>query len=441
MSLLDSDQQAAITRLIEHDRTLLIAGMGAGKTVVALTAAAELLDMKAVKRVLVVAPVRVCNLVWATEHMKWSHLQGLTVALATGTPAKRRAAFSSDAQIVVVNIENIAWMVGEKLYEGFDGVVFDESSRLKSVGSVAVKRLRHRLKGFKWRVCMSGTPVSEGLLDLYAQMLLLGLHTVLAATKQDYLDKWFMPTDYERHSWAPRERSGESIARAISVYTHVVPDYTHTLPPLTIDPVKVLMPPEAMKEYRQLARTSVLADVTAVNAAVLQGKLQQVAAGFVYTDSDEKNARTIHDAKVIAAREWIAEAAEHGERAIIVYQWDWQRDALAAQGVELFTSTLKNYERWNSGQIAVMGLHPKSAGHGLNLQDGGFSMLWLSPVWSRDLWDQTIARLWRRGQSSPVRVNVLVAEDTVDNFVLDRLENKEAALRGFLDHLESIQTV
>ena len=112
MSLLDSDQQAAITRLIEHDRTLLIAGMGAGKTVVALTAAAELLDMKAVKRVLVVAPVRVCNLVWATEHMKWSHLQGLTVALATGTPAKRRDAFSSDAQIVVVNIENIAWMVG-----------------------------------------------------------------------------------------------------------------------------------------------------------------------------------------------------------------------------------------------------------------------------------------------------------------------------------------
>lgn len=438
MDLLGEDQQNAITRLVEHDETLLIAGMGAGKTVIALSAIAELLETGVLTRVLVIAPLRVCNHVWRYEADLWDHLSGLNVAVATGTPAKRRAAFDSTANVVVVNVENVAWMVDAKLHLLFNGLCCDESSRLKSTGTKAVKKLRHVVKHFDWKVCMSGTPVAEGLIDLYAQMLMLGANGVLARTKQLYLDRFFVPLDFDRHQWEPRKTAAADIAKLSSPYVHVMPDYTHTLPPLSVTTVDVIMPDAAMREYHRLGRDMVLDDVTAANRAVLQGKLQQIAAGFVYTDDEPKTARTIHIAKTLALAEWLADCRAAGETGLVVYSWDWQKWALRDLDIPLLGDDNDLYTHWNNRAVPFLGIHPKSAAHGLNLQRGGWRMLFLSPVWSLDLHDQTIARLWRRGQTMPVRVDVLVSVGTVDHVVMFGLNGKETAAREFLEHLEGL---
>ena len=446
-SLLDTDQQAAITRLVEHDNTLLIGGMGAGKTVIALTAMKELLDLGAVKRFLVVAPKRPIEQAWTDDLTKWEHLQKLRwrIDYATGTPDERRLVMSCKAQIVFINFENLAWLANNyEIPKYFDGLLIDEISKLKNTGGTTFKRIRRHLRKIPWRTGMTGTPVSEDLVGLFGQMLIVDAGVALGRNKQKYLTEYFEPTDYEQRNWAARPGMEAVIAAMVRPVTHVIPDYTHTLPKLTVRPRYVTLPGPVMDCYRQMARDYVLdglpegQETVALNEAVMTTKLRQIACGAVYTQSedDERGLHHLHQVKERELERVLIECAQARQSLLVVYEYKYQLDMLRDLGFRIVTEDSTAIRDWQAGDVERMAIHYKSAGHGLNLQAGGHRMLWLAPQWSRDMHDQTIARLWRRGQSEPVLVEILAAAGTIEELeVITRLEGKAGHHDRFIQHL------
>lgn len=440
-SLLDEHQDAAVTRLVERDETLLVAGMGAGKTIIALTAIEELLGLSELSRVLVVAPLRVATHVWAHEHELWQHTCELRVGVAVGTPVHRAAVLQDmKLNVVVINYECLASAAdGFDLPTLFDGVVFDELDKCKSTGTRMFRAFRKYIRRFPWRVGMTGTPVSENLDALFGELLIVNNGATFGRNRTKFLELYFSP-NWDRTQWTIRgPREEIEIANLAAPYIHTVPDYRHTLPALHHASISIEIGTVGRDAYRTLAKHSVLEDVTAVNEAVLIGKLQQVASGFVYRDAEDvecgaERTRWIHDAKREAFRAWLASMSEP---ALIVYLWDAQREWLVDADVPLISDA--HIELWQSGRLPFMGLHPKAAAHGLNLQAGGARMLWLSPQWSRTAHDQTIARIWRRGQTSEVRVDTLIAASTADELVLERLAGKAGFHERFMTHLAELE--
>ena len=441
------DQVQAVERLFENDHTLLVAAMGAGKTVVSLTAIAELLDEGVLKRVLVVAPVKVCKNVWATECDKWAQLKGVVeVADASGSNAGRRvAALRSSAQVVCINFENLPWLFREfKAKEMFDGLVIDELTKLKNTGGAQFKAIRPRLKDFVWRVGMTGTPVSEDWTGLFGQMLIVDGGERLGTRKDGYLRKYFYPTDYNEYNWEMYAWAAEKIAGKIQEVVYTMPDYRDQLPQLSDERVYVPLPPALRLQYDELRRSLAVelgtagVTVTADTAAILSNKLQQCASGFLYPSRTDEGQRGeavyLSDYKLERARIEISSILARGGAVIVCYWFaaDLERLLGLFPGSELNDKTIAE---WNDGERDVLLLHPKSAGHGLNLYEGGADMLWLGPIWSRDARMQTIARIWRRGQNHKVRVKTLIGEGTVDELVWDRAEGKEDHEILFRQHL------
>jgi hypothetical protein len=379
---------------------------------------------------LVVAPLKVCNKVWRTEHQNWEHLQHLDVAIATGTEATRKAAIESGAQITVINFENLKWLF--KHYgktHGFDGLIVDELSKLKTSGGTNFKALRPQRKKFNWVVGMTGTPVSEDWLGLYGQMLIVDGGVRLGTRQDRYKEKYFYPTDYNQYNWALRDGSSEAIADVISDVVHVMPDYRDALPDISYITIDVVLPEQARDVYDELRDTFVTGDIEASNAAVLSGKLQQAAAGFLYRE--DADAVVLHTAKLDALAGWVGNTP-----VMVVYWFKWELAQLLARYPEAMTLDEEGaVEEWNAGRLNVLLVHPRSGGHGLNLAQGGSLVVWLSPTWSRDLYEQTNARLWRRGQTSGVRVVELLAVDTVDGVVAARVDSKAAYHKLLLSHL------
>ena len=398
LTSLTPDQLRAIDRL--QDSCLLIAPMGAGKTIVAGIAA-----VRRGLRTLVVAPVTVCRQVWGREHLRWDCMPEVT--LAVGTPEQRKRGLR-EGHITCINFENLHTAD----LRGYDGLIVDESTRIKSPGSRAFRALRRHT--FQWVVCMTGTPVTEGVEALYAQMLLVN-RDVLGTNFEAFKGRYGI-TDYSRR-WQPYSWAGAELAERVAPWTHTMPDYAR--PPLRVERWPVECDLDA---YAQLARDWVLGDVEAANAGVLAGKLQQIAAGFAYRV--DGSVEEYADHKRRAALEWM----QGRERGIIVYQWKEQ-----ARWLGLNT----DIDAWVRGDEQWLMIHPRSAGHGLNLQAGN-QMLWLSPCWSLDLWDQTMARIWRRGQTRECEVTVLVASNTIDEVVLARLRDKKRAAQLFQAHLEGL---
>jgi hypothetical protein len=420
--LLDTDQQAAITRLVEYDHTLLHAGMGAGKTVIAATAMTEL-----PMRFLVVAPLGVCETTWRSEFETWSHLDPGDVAYALGGVKARTAAVRSGAKVTVINFENLPWLRKLVKQPEWEGLLIDEGTKMSTAGSERFKSIRSWIPKFQWRCVMTGAPVPEGLDRLYAQMLLVDGGACLGRNKQNFLDRWFQPTDYERRNWEPRPELVGEMLRRVAPYVWSVPDYRGSLPGLTVREIPVDLPEGAMLQYRQLLRDSVLGEVEAVNEAVLTGKLQQAAAGFLY-GTDE--VMRLHEAKWDVLERELCRTAE---ATIVVYAFTEEREGLEERGIPIYSSAMLG--AWNAGKVPIMGIHPRSCGHGLNLQHGGRRMLWMGPGWSRDQHDQVIARLWRRGQTRDVDVGLLVARGTVDEAVMLRLAGKAEWEEVFRAHI------
>lgn len=450
LSLLGQEQQAAVTHIYENDSTYLIGQMGSGKTVVALTAAMELLRDASpepafeggdddVRRVLVVAPPRVITDVWSKEHTTWSHLSHLNVGIARGTPEERLNVVRTDAEIVVLSFDTLPWFF-ETFggTHGFDMLVIDEITKMKA-GGVAFKALRKRLNDFKVRVVMTGTPVAESWTDLFYCMLACDGGALFGRNKQAFLNKYFYPVDFERRNWAILPHCIDTVTDLISDTVVVLPDYVDQLPPLTEEVFDVGLGPHAREYYDTFERDSINDVATADSAAVQVGKLQQIASGFIYPDEEYALPVYVHDEKLAAA----GRLSQEGP-TIFVYQFKEELGRLKERfpdGAQLGVSDKQDAATlalWRSGELEQLFLHPKSAGHGLDLT-AGCRMVIMSPIWSRDLMRQVIARIWRRNQTEPCWVRILCAVNTVDGDIVAREQGKGGHMELLMGRLNKIK--
>lgn len=433
-------QRQATQFIIDHDEAAIFLGMGLGKSVITLTAIWQLmLDYFTISRVLVIAPLRVARDTWPAEIAKWDHLRGLTVAVAVGTKQDRLNALAASAMVTVINRENIPWLISQLGSAWpFDMVVIDELSSFKNHRAkrfMALVKMRPHVK--RW-VGLTGTPASNGLMDVWAGFRLLDGGQRLGRFITRYRERWFVPDKrggMQIFTYKPRVGAEDEIYGAIGDMTLSMRTTDHLqLPELTVTTTLVTLEPKERKIYEQLKADLVLdldgATIDAANAAALSGKLLQLASGAIYTGDGQW--APVHDRKLDALED-LYEAA-NGSPLLVAYWFTHDRKRITArfpQARELKTSA--DIEAWNQGEITLGLIHPASAGHGLNLQSGGHLLVWFSLTWSLELYQQTNARLYRQGQSEPVTITHLVAEGTLDEAVLKALDAKDATQAALID--------
>jgi len=413
---------------------MILAPVGAGKTAITLTAMTELIAEGHVKRWLVLAPKRVCTDVWPVEQPKWA--PDFEIAIATGTPAQRQAAFDSAASIVVTNYDNIQSLPD---LSGFDGVVFDELTRLKNPSGKRFKALLAHLDKIPFRWGLTGSFTSNGLEDVFGQCKVID-QKLLGRAKGAFLQKYFVCINRDFGDWQPRKGALEQVMDAIRPATFVLDpgEYSDKLPQLNVVEMRCDMLDR--KPYEKMKRDLVLEygedKIIAANAAAVTNKLQQMASGFVYDNktiaSEEKGKFTMKQKVIWFSThkfELIEEILNENQRdnTIIVYNYkeelaELQRRYPHARTIDDFNAI----ERWNKGEIELLLIHPKSAGHGLNLQFGGCKIIFLSMPWSLELFEQTVGRLHRGGQTKDVWCYLLICNKTIDERIWGALQDKRA---------------
>jgi SNF2 family DNA or RNA helicase len=434
-------QGKAVDYAIEKKRCVLALDMGMGKSVSTLTAIADLTGAGLVGKALVIAPLRVCNSVWAQEARKWQHTEQLRVSVATGSARSRTAALFKTADVYVINKENVPWIVD---YYGdnwpFDMVVIDESSTFKNAQSKRFKALKKMLPNIQRMVLLTGTPSPNGLHDLWAQMYLVDFGERLGRTLTGFRQRFF-ETDYFGHKYELRAGSAEKIESVISDRVmHMSADDYLDLP----DRIDIVAPVDlntkAFAGYKNFEKTSLAEledghEVEAINAAVLAGKLMQYANGAMYTDANGAWCET-HTAKLDALSDIVDDNA--GETMLVAYNFksDLERLRKRFPQAVVLDKEQSTIDRWNSGSIPMLLAHPASAGHGLNLQSGGALCVWLGMTWNLEYYLQFNARLHRQGQTRPVRIIHLVGRDTIDERVLNVLKSKDATQSALLKALK-----
>lgn len=442
---LTGDQQSAIDRLYAGN-LLFIAPVGFGKHVCLQTAAEELLEDGELNRIIVLTTLKNATQVWGAEHLKWGHLHG--VGVAVGTAEERMAVLQGDARIVVINNENVPWLMNEHRAEfrklGFDGLIIDEISKYKTAGSKGVKALRPLIKDFKWRVGASATPVAECGADIYTQMLIIDNGASLGRNRDTFMRTYFMQMDYSGYSWSLQPGAQSRLAAAVAKSCLVADStsYEASLPGLNGEVVEIPLNEDGWEAYQDMAKDMWIQlgfhdDAEAVNEAVLAGKLQQLASGFVYP-STNLPAVWFSRGKLIWLEKFLARS---DSPVLIMYNFTAELTAIRGSrwggGIPVYANNPAVLERrWNEGKLPAMLIHPKSGGHGLNLQAGGHTMVALGPCWSADDWRQVIGRLHRRGQEKDVTRITLCGEDTIDLDILDRLDGKKANEGLLMDHLK-----
>lgn len=438
-------QAYAIKRVEGQPNIGLFLEMGLGKTIITLTAVAHLLDDFAVGKVLVVAPKQVALTVWTQEAAKWSHTKHLRVSvMCGGSAADRRAALRAKADIYVINRENLAWLVDEvESRWPFDMVVLDELSSFKSRSSGRWKALRRVRRQIKRLVGLTGTPAPNGLLDLWAQVYLLDEGAALGRTLTAYRDRYFTPgarKGYIVYDWKPLPLAEEAIYERLEGLCLSMKSVDHLTMPERIDNViPVQLPGEALRQYRELEREYLLRlgdiDIIGDSAAVVTGKLLQVAGGAIYDDSGEWH--ELHQAK-LDALETVLEAA-NGKPVLCYYGYRHELNRIKSRFPQAeVLSTADQVRRWNAGEIPLLLAHPASAGHGLNLQSGGSTMVWFGLTWSLEQYQQANARLYRQGQKETVVIHHLVAAGTVDERVMRVLQGKASLQDELMDAVKAV---
>jgi SNF2 family DNA or RNA helicase len=433
-------QRKAIDFVLRERRCMLTLGMGLGKTTSTLTAVSDMLDGFTANKVLVIAPLRVANSVWAQEARLWAHLNHLRVSVCTGAEKVRRAALTLDADVYVINRENVPWLVenyGKKW--PFDVVVIDESSSFKSASSKRFKAIRKMLPHIETIILLTGTPSPNGLLDMWSQMYLVDYGERLGRTLTGYKQRFF-EADYFGRKFELRPDSAEKIHTLLGdkIIHMSAEDYLDM--PARIDlTVGIDLPSNVMSEYVDFERTMLAQingeDVEATTAAVLANKLLQYANGALYTDANG-NWEETHAAKLDALADIIDDNPD--ETVLVAYNYKSDLERLLArfpQGVVL-DKKQETIDAWNRGEITMLFAHPASAGHGLNLQKGGALCVWFGLNWSLEYYQQFNARLHRQGQTRPVRIAHIVANGTIDQRVLQVLQNKDATQKSLLNALK-----
>ena len=438
-------QKRAVSFIREHEAAGLFLEMGLGKTVITLTAIDELMnDSFEVSRVLVIAPLRVAEDTWSRESNKWDHLKHLKISKILGSAADRIRALKTQADIYVINRENVVWLV-EYLEENrmkwpFDMVVIDELSSFKNNQAKRFKALRRMRPAIDRIVGLTGTPAANSLMDLWAEMYLLDRGERLGRTLTAYRGNWFRPgygNGYVTYKWEPRRGALEAITKRIADITVSMKaeDYL-TLPDKVESTIEVSLDEKGLKAYKEMEKESLIElegeEIAALDAAAVMSKLLQMANGFIYDEAH--NPRHIHEAKLDALGE-ILEAAE--SPVLVYYNFQADKDAILSRFHD--ARLLENdstIEEWNKGKIKILLAHPASAGYGLNLQDGGHIMAWYGLPWSLEQYLQAVARLQRQGQKYPVMVYHLIAKGTVDEQVVASLSKKDMTQSALINILK-----
>lgn len=416
--------------ILEHPVCCLMLDMGLGKTVITLTALWELvLDRFDVSRILVIAPKRVAEDTWPKEIAKWEHLSGLSFSLVLGSRADREAALRKRAFIYIINRENVAWLVENYRWD-FDMVVIDELSSFKSNKAERFKAMKHVRPKVSRIIGLTGTPAPNSLLDLWPQMYLLDMGQQLGRFIGGFRERFFVPDKRNReiiYSYKPRDGAEDAIYRLVSDICISMKAVDYLDMPERIDNrIEVVMNAKEQKLYDDFQRDMVLAiegeELDAVNAAALSNKLLQMANGAVY--GDDRKVLPIHDRKLDALED-LVEAA-NGKPLLVAYWYkhDLQRIQARFKNARCI-DTSKDIDDWNAGKIPLALIHPASAGHGLNLQEGGCTIVWFGLTWSLELYQQLNARLWRQGQKHTVVIHHIVTKGTHDEDVMRALGNKD----------------
>nr|DAK80614.1 MAG TPA: Chromatin remodeling complex ATPase [Caudoviricetes sp.] len=437
-------QAYAIDYIETHPVAAVLLDMGLGKTVISLTAIADLLfDSFEAHRVLVVAPLRVARDTWPAEISKWEHLKNLTYAVAVGTVKERKAALAANADITIINRENLGWLIDSSGFDfNYDMVIIDELSSFKNHTSKRFQSLMKVRPKVKRIIGLTGTPSSNGLMDLWAEFKLLDFGERLGRFITHYRNNYFIPDKRNGeiiYSYKPMPYAEDAIYRKISDITISMKSTDHLqMPELITSQYEVQLSEDEETRYEELKADFILelpeGEVTAANAASLTGKLSQLANGAIY--DDEGNIVEFHDRKLDALEDIIESA--NGKPLLVAYWFkhDLQRIKKRFDVREINTS--KDIIDWNNGNIPVAIIHPASAGHGLNLQAGGSTLVWFGLTWSLELYQQTNARLWRQGQTSgTVIIEHIITKGTIDERILKALSLKEVTQNALIDAVKA----
>lgn len=444
------DYQKYATRYIEtHPIAAVLLDMGLGKTSITLTALNDLLfDYFDAHRILVVAPLRVARNTWSDEIEKWDHLKDLQFSIAVGTETERLSAIKQKADIYIINRENLQWLIEKSgVPFDFDMVVIDELSSFKNHQAKRFKSFMKVRPKVKRIVGLTGTPSSNGLMDLFAEFKILDMGVRLGRFIGQYRMTYFKPDKMNGpivYSYKPMPGAEKAIYEKISDITISMKAKDHLkMPELVSSKYMVHLSEKEKKKYEDMKAELVLAlpegEITAANAASLSGKLSQMANGAVY--ADDESILSIHERKLDALED-IIEAA-NGKTVLVAYWFkhDLMRIEERLKSKDIPFEKLDSdasIKKWNKGELPVALIHPASAGHGLNLQSGGSTLVWFGITWSLELYQQTVARLYRQGQSEGTVTNIhILAKDTVDERIMKALQEKDSTQSALIDAVKA----
>jgi SNF2 family DNA or RNA helicase len=440
-------QKGGVDWIIKNLHAGLFMDMGLGKTVTSLTAIKELIDDLDITKTLIVAPKRVAESVWHVEIEKWEHLKNLKISKIIGNEKQRQAALKAKADIYIISRDNIAWLCGQ--YGGlmlpFDFLIVDESSSFKNPKSVRFKALKKVQPSFRRVVILTGTPASNGLIDLWPQMYLLDRGERLGKTITSYRDTYFKPG----------RRNGAIVFNYTCTNEQLIHDKINDIcmslsskdyldmPDAIINDINIKFSPDLQAKYDDFEERKVLEilnseeGLSVTSAAVLSNKLLQFSNGAVY--DEEKNAHLVHDLKLDVLEEIIESA--NGKPVLVAYAFKSDIDRIMTRFKSLkpvLLKTDKDVLEWNAGKIQLMLIHPASAGHGLNLQNGGHILAWFGLPWSLELYLQTNTRLDRQGQKELVIINRIICESTIEQRQVAALVSKNKTQAELLNAVKLI---
>lgn len=437
-------QRYAVEYIKSHPVAAVLLSMGLGKTSISLMAINDLLfDSFEIHKVLIIAPLRVALSTWGAEIEKWEHLKNLKYSIAVGTEQERLAALNADADIYIINRENVQWLIEKSgVPFDFDMLVVDELSSFKNHQAKRFKALMKVRPKVKRVVGLTGTPSSNGLMDLFAEFKLLDMGARLGRFIGQYRNAYFSPDKRNGqiiYSYKPLPDAEQQIYEKISDITISMKSTDHLkMPELISTQYEVELLEDEKKKYEELKKDLILqlpdGEITAANAASLTGKLSQMANGAVY--SDDESILEIHQRKLDALEDIIESA--NGKPVLVAYWFRHDLERIKKRFVVREIKTSRDIADWNNGSIPVTAIHPASAGHGLNLQSGGSALVWFGITWSLELYQQTVARLWRQGQTAnTVVIQHIVTVGTIDEHIMQALERKDASQAALIEAVKA----
>ena len=448
MKYVPHDYQSFTTQFIlDHPVAAILLQMGLGKSVITLTAMQELFARGDIHKALVIAPLRVARDTWPEEIRKWDHLNHLTFAVAVGTADERRRALTVSSQITLINRENVPWLV-EYLGKRFDYdmIVVDELSSFKNWEAKRFRALMKIRPSVKRIVGLTGTPSPNGYMDLFAEYRVLDMGERLGRFIGKYRETYFLPDRWgngQIYSWKLRAGAEDAIFQKISDITVSMKSVDHLkMPECVMNTVPVHMDAhekalyETLKDelFLRILNDDGIKEIDAKNASALCNKLSQMANGAVY--GEEGHVAHVHDRKLDALEDLIESANGNPVLVAYWYQHDIDRIRQRFPEVRLLKSS-EDIRDWNAGKVPVAAVHPASAGHGLNLQAGGSTLVWFGLTWSLELYQQTNARLWRQGQKNVVTIHHIVMKDSMDEVMLKALNEKNVSQEALIDAVKA----